>query len=240
MKKTILMLALAAGTITGAAQTVVDRFNVGPYVVEYHGQGDAKYRLMDNVDLYEFFELSRDTTVISLETEVPVRHCIQISGKVGANRHAAKEFGLEGVWKQNFKENLYFNGGLSLVIDNVNNPKMTKRTMLEIGLPLQIELGRLNRQSASVYGLFGITPAVYTTVSTKVWENDKWSEGPNKKTGFLISPTLEFGGNIPVSATILRIGVYADYKINCTSGDFDVYRKEAGRFFLGAKIGVAL
>ena len=61
-----------------------------------------------------------------------------------------------------------------------------------------------------------------------------------KKSGFLVAPSLEFGGNLPVGNTVMRIGVYGTYKINCTTSDFDVYKKVAGRMFLGAKIGIVL
>ena len=64
MKHFFFLCAVIAGVITGNAQTVVDNFNVGPYIVDYNGRGDVKYRLRDNIDLYEFFELKMDTTII--------------------------------------------------------------------------------------------------------------------------------------------------------------------------------
>ena len=83
---------------------------------------------------------------------------------------------------------------------------------------------------------------VQTYISVKTWQNDKYVEADKdlKKSGFLIAPSLEFGGNIPVSGTIMRIGVYGIYKINCTTNNYDVYKQSAGRCFLGAKIGVVL
>jgi len=232
---------MLVGMITCPAQTVIDNFNVGPYIVDYNGQGDVNYRLRDNINLYEFFELKMDTTVISLAKEVPVKHAIEIAGNVGANRYASKEIGLEGVWKQLVGKNLYFNGGLSLNFGITNLGKEAlKRTMLEIGIPLQIELGKLNHQYASLYGSFGITPTFYSTMNAEIWENGVKKDDV-KKSGFLIAPSLEFGGNIPVGSTIMRIGVYAKYKINCTAGDFNVYTVgNAGRMFLGAKIGFVL
>ena len=61
MKKLLILCALIAGILSGEAQTVIDNFTVGPYIVDYIGQGDVKYRLRDNIDLYEYFELKRDT-----------------------------------------------------------------------------------------------------------------------------------------------------------------------------------
>lgn len=239
---------MLAGIFTCHAQTEIDNFNVGPYIVDYNGQGDVKYRLRDNINLYEFFELKMDTTIIALTKEVPVKQAIEIAGNVGANRYSPKEIGLEAVWKQLIDKNLYFNGGLLLNFGFTNLSKAaSKRDMLEIGIPLQIELGKLNHQYASLYGSFGIAPTFYTTMKAKVGVTPtKEVDGQKveiniKKSGFLIAPSLEFGGNIPVGSTIMRIGVYAKYKINCTTSDFDVYTKgSAGRMFLGAKIGFVL
>lgn len=241
MKKVFTLCAMLIGLISGSAQTVIDNFIVGPYIVDYSDQGDVKYRLRDNIDLYDFFELKMDTTVIAMEQEVPMEHAIEVAGNVGANPYAPKEIGLEGVWKQQVGNNLYFNGGLSFTVLQSNFAKhVNRRDMLEIGIPLQIELGKLNHQHASLYGAFGIAPTFYSTINAEVWKNCGKEKGI-KKSGFLIAPTLEFGGNIPVDKLIMRIGVYAKYRVNCTPGDFDVYTKGgAGRIFLGAKIGLVL
>ena len=134
MKKIFTLCVMLAGIITCSAQNVIDNFNVGPYIVDYNGQGDVKYRLRDNINLYEFFELKMDTTVIALAKEVPVKSAIEIAGNVGANRFASKEIGLEGVWKQLVGNNLYFNGGLLLNFGITNYGKTTcKRNMFEVG-----------------------------------------------------------------------------------------------------------
>lgn len=265
----LIAVFLFTGTFKAKAQDEPDRFNVGPYIVEYGKDGDVKYRLKDNVDLYEFFELRQDTTIISIAEEIPLKKAIQISGRVGANRFASKEIGLDGVWKQSIGKNLYFNGGVSFAFGLTNfGDRGVKRNMFEVGIPLQIELGKLNHQHASFYGLFGLMPTFYSTMSASYWDptaskavnvnnaqastpvvmtdntdgtNDKKDDGRVdglKKSGFLIAPSLEFGGNIPVGNAIMRIGVYATYKINCTTSEYDVY-KQAGKMFLGAKIGVA-
>ena len=239
MKHLLSICVLAATTLTGNAQTEIDNFTVGPYTVDYNGPGDIKYRLRDNINLYEFFELQKDTTIVSTEIEVPVNHAFEIAGRVGANRYASKEIGLEGVWKQSIGEQLYFNGGLSLTIGHTNSGKHSvHRNMFEIGVPLQIELGKLNHQRASLYGSFGIAPTFYSTMNASWWNGEE-REDETKKSGFMISPSLEFGGNIPVGDIILRIGVYGTYKINCTSSDYDVC-KQSGHMFLGAKIGIVI
>lgn len=237
----ILCAAILSGIICGNAQTV-DNFNVGPYVVDYNGPGDVKYRLRDNINLYEFFELKMDTTIISVTRDEPVRHAIQISGRAGANRYASKEIGIDGVWKQNIARNLYFNGGVSLTLGHSDfGEHDARREMLEAGVPLQIELGSLNRQTASLYGIFGVTPAFYSTLSASRWDAASHKRVDDiKKSGALVAPSLEFGGNIPVGGTIMRIGVYGVYKINCTPSDYDAYKRVAGRMFLGARIGIVL
>lgn len=242
MKKFLILCALITGIVSAKAQTVIDNFTVGPYIVDYNGQGDVKYRLRDNINLYEFFELQKDTTIVAAVVETPIKHAIQISGYVGANRYASKEIGISGVWKQNVGTNLYFNGGLSLAIGHSNFLQFKQRNMFEVGIPLQIELGKLNHQKAGLYGTLGIAPTAYTTMSAKVWDVNKYVDANKdlKKSGFLIAPSLEFGGNIPVGPTIMKIGVYGTYKINCTTSDYDVYKNCAGRCFLGAKIGFVL
>ncbi len=242
MKKLLIICACVTGLIPVKAQTVIDNFTVGPYVVDYNGQGDVKYRLRDNINLYEFFELQKDTTIVSAVVETPIKHAIQISGYLGANRYASKEIGISGVWKQCIGTHLYFNGGLSVAIGHSNFANAQKRNMFEVGLPLQIELGKLNHQRASLFGIFGITPTVYSTMSAKIWDKNAYVDADKdmKKSGFLVAPSLEFGGNIPVGKTIIRIGVYGTYKINCTPGTYDVYKKCAGHCFLGAKIGFVI
>lgn len=242
MKKALIICAFIAGIISVKAQTVIDNFTVGPYIVDYNGQGDVKYRLRENINLYEFFELQKDTTIVSDVVESPIKHAVQISGYVGANRYASKEMGISGVWKQNIGTNLYFNGGLSLAIGHSNFSQVQKRNMFEVALPLQIEIGKLNHQRASLFGAFGISPTVYSTMSAKTWDGIRYVDAGKdlKKSGFLIAPSLEFGGNIPIGGIIMRIGVYGTYKINCTPGRHDIYKDSAGRCFLGAKIGIVL
>lgn len=242
MKKNLILCALLACTFTGLAQTKVERLTVGPYEVEYSGPGDFKYRLRDNINLYEFFELQKDTTIVAADIEMPVNHAIQISAYAGSAAKAPKEFGISGVWKQKINTCLYFNGGLSLAIGHTEYQLMNKQDMFEVGLPLQIELGKLNHQKAGLYGIFGLTPTVYTTMSAKSWNGSEYVDADEsyKKSGFLIAPALEFGGNLPVGNTIMRLGVYGTYKINCTKGDHNIYEYPVGRFFIGAKIGVVI
>lgn len=240
MKKILFSLVSALCLFTCGAQTVIDNFTVGPYIVDYIGEGDIKYRLQDNIDLYEFFELQKDTVFIMPETYSDVLHAIQISGNIGSSRFMPKEIGLECVWKQSISKSVYFNGGLSLGFAFSNLGKLgNKRDLFEFGIPLQIELAKIDRQNASCYGIFGLTPKIYSTINAKDWDGSYYTKGI-KKSGFMIAPSLEFGGNIPVGNSILRIGVYGTLKFNCTPSDFNVYKNSLGRMYLGAKIGIVI
>lgn len=242
MKQILILCAFLAGFLSSAAQTVISHFTVGPYDVDYLGEGEVKYRLGDNIDLYDYFELQRDTAIIAAIEEIPVDHAIQISGFVGANPFRSKEFGLTGVWKQNISTNLYFNGGLSLALAYANFGRLHKRNVFEAGIPLQIELGKLTHQKASLYGSIGVAPTVYSAIAVKDWTGKQFEDEDKelKKSGFLIVPSLEFGGNIPVGDVIMRIGIYGSYKINCTTDAYDLYQQFEGRAFFGAKIGIVL
>lgn len=240
MKKGLVLCAVIAGSLICNAQTVTDNFNVGPYVVDYNGQGDVKYRLRDNIDLYEFFELRKDTVVLAQPALEPVKHAIAVSLRGSANHRAAKDYGIEGVWKQNIGNNLFFNGGLSLAVGYADyGDHQEKRSMFEAGIPLQLELGKLNREKGSLYGLFGLTPTVFSTMSATTW-NGVERVDDIKKSGFLLGASLEFGGNVPVGRYLMRFGIYGTYKINCTPSDYDVYAHCAGTMFFGAKIGIVL
>lgn len=171
----------------------------------------------------------------------PILHGIQLSGKVGSNRNAPKEIGIEGVWKQRIAKDWYFNGGLSFDF-NLSGKKAhgAKRDLFEVGLPLQIEFSRFCHRKAGLYGIVGLQPTVYTSISATRWDAaaDK-NVNDIKKTGFLIAPEVEFGGNIPVGNIFMRIGVYGTYRVNCTTSEVNISNTN-GKFFAGAKIGVIL
>lgn len=236
MRHLTLLFAAVACVFGCNAQTAADTFDVGPYAVEYNGKENVKYQLRDNIDLYEFYELRRDT-IIPEAVARPVKHAIQLSAHIGTNWYAPKEFGIEGVWKHKIARNLYFNGGISLNFTHVNSgDKSPRREFFEAGIPLQLEWSRLDSYRASVYGIFSLAPTVFTTVHSTKWADGKRVDD-TKDTGFLFIPGLEFGGNIPLGKTILRVGVYGSYKIDCGS---DAYRRFAGRAYIGAKIGVVI
>ncbi|MBD5307770.1 MAG: hypothetical protein HDS15_00625 [Bacteroides sp.] len=111
--------------------------------------------------------------------------------------------------------------------------------MFEVGVPVQLEWGRLSFGKSSFYGLVGFSPVFYSTLSAKTWNfATGTSENDEKKSGCLISPTIEAGGNIPFQNTLIRIGVFYKSKLNCTPDGYNVYRHVGGLNFIGLKAGV--
>lgn len=241
MKYYLFLAAVITGILSGTAQSKPDQFTVGPYLIDYYGQGDVNYRLQDNVDLYEFFELRKDTTIVVKEVPpTPIRNAFQISAVLGANLHTPKEFGVEGLWKLKLPANMYFNAGVSFMFDyTAQYAPRPKRTVFEFGVPLQIELCNLYRKQPSFYGLFSIAPSFYNTISATAGEESE-NNDTTKKSGVMIAPSLEVGGNIPLGNVIIRLGVYGKYKINCSTSDYDVYARSVGRAFIGGKLSVII
>ena len=66
MKKIITISSLLVIAMAGFAQSV-DNFEVGPYEIDYKGPGDYKYRLRKDVNLYDYFGLKKDTTILVVE-----------------------------------------------------------------------------------------------------------------------------------------------------------------------------
>lgn len=241
MKKIISLGLLLMTTVIGYAQNV-DHFEVGPYEVDYRGEGDFKYRLKKGTDIYKFFDIQKDTVVQERERRsVPVTHAIQVGVSLMMPRYTANScsnvFGIDGVWKQRITDGVYFNGGLSLAMafckcgiawnDESEN-------LFEIGVPLSIEFANVDKQRASLYGSFGVVPTFYGST--------KEINEVGGKSGLFVAPRIDFGGYIPVGGVLVRLGGFAQYNINCAKDDHenDVFKDRIGRFFLGADIGLVL
>lgn len=168
-------------------------------------------------------------------------HAFQVSGFAGANSQTSKDFGIEGIWKKKVHQDLFINCGLSVGLDYTNkiNKYTHKRNMFEVGVPVQLEWSRLSFGRSSFYGLVGFTPAFYSTLSAKLYNFTTGQlESDLKKSGLLITPTIEAGGNIPLRNTLIRIGVFFKSKLNCTPDGYNVYRNVGGLNFIGLKAGV--
>lgn len=247
MKKMILIAALFLANIAiGFAQNV-ENFDVGPYEVDYKGEGDIKYRLRKGIDLYEYFGLKRDTIIQGVKvTSSPVKGAFQLNAFLDVNRHAGSTtaLGVDGSWKQKIGEMLYFNSGLSLGISfgEYGNRNNLEETMLLIGVPLSIEVSRLDRNKASLFAGLGVTPTYYNTMKSEYSDSNK--PDPKKNSGIYIAPKLEVGGYIPVDKCVVRIGLFGQYNINCSKNeidgwdDADVFKEYVGRAFMGGSVGI--
>lgn len=241
MKKVLFIVTMLMSIGITKAQNVVDDFNVGPYEVYYKGKGDVNYRLKKGVDLYEYFGLKKDTVINAVETKgEPLKKGIQLSlfSETAMNRCArySMVYGIEGVWKQRIASKTYFNGGLSLGYAGATTTDI-KQNMLEIGLPLSVEICNLNSKKATLYGGIGVTPAFYSTASVS-YVNIADGASPEKSNGIYVAPHLDLGCYVPVGSQIVKVGVSWRYKINCSGSDYDVYYMVMGRTFIGANIGI--
>lgn len=250
MKKIIVFAILLVMSFAGYAQNV-DNFIVGPYEVDYKGEGDFKYRLRKGIDLFEFFGLNKDTTVIQEIEEIslnPVKNGFQLSAFMSVPRFTIKGssniFGVSGNWKHQLGEITYFNAGLSFgfafgkydyYVDNKHCRR--KDSMMEIGVPLSVEFTKLDKNKASLYAGVGAVPVFYNTLKAEDMFRDGKMHDGEKNSGFAIAPRIDFGAYVPVEGNIFSVGVFADYRINC-SGEPDIYKNRISRVFVGANIGI--
>lgn len=241
MKRNLIFAACIIVSAMMNAQEV-DHFQIGPYDVNYNlDNGDYSSKLRDDIDLYDFYDLKKDTVVNEIVEPKPIPFINGI--QVGAffetclynTSRYSSVFGVEGAWKQNISYNLYVNGGASLGFAS-STIGITKYNVLELGIPLSVEYGSIDRKYASLYGSIGVTPTFYSTMSAKY--EPKLTFEPEKYSGLYIAPRVEFGGYVPVNTTLVRLGVYFKYKINCSSKDVDLYHDLLGRTFFGVNVGV--
>lgn len=249
MKKiSLLLLLIATTTLLGHTQTV-DNFDIGPYEVDYRGEGDFKYRLRKGIDLYKYYGLKKDTIIMVQEVgnqAVPFKKGIHIDLSYTLPRFTPRGytniFGVDGNWKQNIARNLYFNAGLALSIGygkfNAEFNDM-KDVIFYAGIPLSIEYSQLARHKSSLFVNAGFIPTIFSTVYAKQTINGERKD-VDKESGFLIIPRVEFGGYLPLGNNLLKLGVYGEYFINCSSGDVNIYENRIGRAFIGAAIGIIL
>lgn len=244
MKKRALFFILFAVTICGFAQDV-DNFDVGPYEVDYKGEGDFKFRLRKGIDLYEYFGLKKDTVIVQkVQKKLPVKNAVQVNLFYALPRYAvtgnSNIFGIDGSYKFGICESWHINTGVSLGLSfgkyneyfNYYND-----VMFEGGIPISIEYSKLDYKKATLYAGIGITPTFYSTIKAKETICNEEVDA-EKQSGFYIAPRIDFGGYIPLNNQIFRIGVFAQYNINCTTKDGNIYKDRIGRFFVGANIGL--
>ena len=112
-----------------------------------------------------------------------------------------------------------------------------KETVMEIGVPISIEFTKLDRKKASLFGSVGIVPTFYSGAQGENG-NDYNAKDNDSKSGFYAAPRIEIGGYIPVGGKLVRIGGFYQNNLNCTPGDYDIYKNRIGRGHVGAKAAI--
>lgn len=177
-------------------------------------------------------------------------------------------FGIDGGWKQVIGKNVYFNAGLLLALsfgsyggywqsiygsEWNSNKGALKETMFEVGIPLSIEFGKVDYKKPTMFASIGVTPTLYVGakgLKSKTKETASGSTATAKadgdfigmenetKSGLYVAPKLEVGGYLPTGGPLVRMAGFMQYNVNCSKGDFDVFKKRIGRLFLGASVGL--
>lgn len=243
MRTFFLILCGLLTTTMAKSQEVIDNFQVGPYEVDYMGKGDVNFRLKKNINLYEYFKLQKDTIMAESKKVQPIKKGFEVGVTYSMPRFGVKgafnSFGVYGSAKSKVTNNIYLNYGGKIAIsyghynEEVNN---LKDVLFEVGVPLSVEFSDLNKDTSSFFASVGFTPAYYTTLSAKENKDGKDVDA-DKKSGLYVAPKVELGGYIPVNSHFLKLGLFGEYRINCTKAEDNIFKQRIGRAFVGANIG---
>ena len=243
MRTFFLILCGLLTTTMAKSQEVIDNFQVGPYEVDYMGKGDVNFRLKNNINLYEYFKLQKDTIIAESKKVQPIKKGFEVGVTYSMPRFGVKgafnSFGVYGSAKSKVTNNIYLNYGGKIAIsyghynEEVNN---LKDVLFEVGVPLSVEFANLNKDTSSFFASVGFTPAYYTTLSAKENKDGKDVDA-DKKSGLYVAPKVELGGYIPVNNHFLKLGLFGVYRINCTKAEDNIFKQRIGRAFVGANIG---
>lgn len=244
MKKIMFVAVLFLTAVLANAQ--VDHFEVGPYEVEYQKDGDYKYRLQKDVDLYKFFDLKKDTTIIVEQAKPePISHAWQIGaelmGRLWGFVREATQASVFAQYKLKIGTDFYFNGGLSLGYQAnrcISSGMQIDADILEVGIPLSIEYARLKKKSSSLFILAGIIPTYSTTLSQKLHGGNDLG----KSHGIRIDPRVEFGTYVPVSNVMVRVGLFIQKGISLSDSNPDGialdYKSRTSRVTVGGNASI--
>lgn len=243
MRIFFLILCGLLTTTMAKSQEVIDNFQVGPYEVDYMGKGDVNFRLKKNINLYEYFKLQKDTIIAESKKVQPIKKGFEVGVTYSMPRFgvggAFNSFGVYGSAKSKVTSNIYLNYGGKIAIsyghynEEVNN---LKDVLFEVGVPLSVEFANLNKDTSSFFASVGFTPAYYTTLSAKENKDGKDVDA-DKKSGLYVAPKVELGGYIPVNDHFLKLGLFGEYRIDCTKAEDNIFKQRIGRAFVGANIG---
>ena len=258
MKRKFFSMAICMMMASASLAQDVKYFKVGPYDVEFKDEYDYKFNLRKGVDLYNFYNLKKDTVIIQTKTE-PLNSAWQVNASFAMPRFVANGtsnvFGVDASWKKAIGSGMWFNAGLSLGLSTGKYVAMWSEnggwddkkdgtyseSIVEVGVPLSIEWARLDRKKASMYIGVGVTPTFYSGAKGKVeidetTQKDKWTD--ESRSGIFVAPRVDLGGYIPAGKQLMRVGFFGQYDINCSTDGGDIFADRIGRFFVGGNIGL--
>lgn len=243
MKQLLLATLFFVGVGVAKAQNTVENFNVGPYEVDYKGQGDVNYRLRDDIDLYKFFGLKKDTVIYKKkDVFIPLKKGVQVNLSFSMPRYSkgvTNVWAIDGSWKQNIAKSTYFNAGLLFAMSFGKYDAFDlNENMIEVGVPLSVEFGHICKNKSSLFGGIGVVPTFYSTTKSERSGVNTSQESSEKPSGIFVAPRLDFGGYIPVKDQWIRMSVYGQYNVNCSNKDNDQFDEHIGRFFIGVSLGL--
>ena len=246
MKKIFSIAALLVLSVTGFAQNEV-YFEVGPYEVEYKSVEDYRFRLRKGVDLYDYFKLKKDTAFVVEEAGAePVKSAWTAGLQYSLPGHGLTGFfnkiALNAGYKMSIASKLYLNVNLNLGLSFGGYGKdwdYLKETMFEAGIPISLEYSSLKKKKPTLYGSLGITPTLFSCMSTKSNSDfDGYENTEVSKSGIYLAPVLGIGGYVPVGDQMVRLGFFTHYNINFKPIEKDVYAQRIGRFVVGFDLGL--
>lgn len=243
MKKIVFILCGILSATMAKSQIVIDSFSVGPYDVDYIGKGDVNYRLKKDINLYDYYNLKKDTVVIEPQNSKPIKRAFELGLSFTTPRFDAGAFNSFGAYasgKYGFGHNFFFNYGglLSLGYGKYYEQRNNlKDVVFELGVPLAIEYAKLDRVNPSLFASIGIIPSYYATLSAKKTVKGE-KVNVDKKNGIYIAPKVEFGSYVPINEHLFKIGLFVTHRTCCSKKENDIFGKRIGRAFIGANIGL--
>ncbi len=254
MKKLILTTLFALTTLAGFSQ-LVHNFDVGPYEVNYLNRDEYDVKFRNNIDLYEYFGLKKDTIIQQVvKPAKPICHGFQVNAAMSMPRYVpngcSNVFGLEFHYKLRIYKVLFFNVGASasMMFGKYSSMwNLISDNTIEAGMPISLEVSRPDMRRSSLFAKLGVTPFYYNILCA---ENRVTGEPSLYKglQGMVIAPRMDIGAYVPFEdfcsedcfmsdKLIFVIGTFAQYNIQCTKGA-NIYRDRIGRCFMGAYVGL--
>lgn len=261
MKKLLFFALFLILSTVGKAQDV-DNFEVGPYEVEYKGTGDYRFRLRKGVNLYEYFDLKKDT-VVKVQEQVAEPPSVEKAWQTGLELgrrvwgfgiNDATDLTLFAQYKMAIGKDVYFGAGLSAtyqankatgtyIIEGKTLTKNSDNTLeaniFELGIPLSIEYAKLKKHAATPFIGLTVTPLFSTTMSQKIVNKYENLDGSH---GLRIDPKLELGAYIPMGDYHARIGLFIRKGLSLSSSSSDNYDLKYGdrttRVSIGGNISI--